>query len=339
MKKPVTILTGFLGAGKTTFLNHLLEQNKDTRYAIIENEFGERGIDNELVIRPNESIVELNNGCLCCSINDNLYEILNELHERKDQFDELIIEATGVADPRGLAEPFIAHPLIKKHFPISAIICLIDSELVESQLEETEEAINQITFSDVLLINKTDLVSDDYVLHLESRLSQMNPLARLVKGFKSAYPQIDFIKESENLESIFQTKDKVNSINETLSFPVQKPHHHHHHKHTEEVNSETFIFNRPFDFDKLYHYLFVYLTFQSKGLYRMKGLVWLNGKDEEYVIQSVGKRFDIQEKSKWTATRQKQSTIVFIGKQLQRQGLEKLLKQCLASDYQNQKAS
>ena len=111
-------------------------------------------------------------------------------------------------------------PSDQKTFSIS-LFCLIDSELVESQLEETEEAINQITFSDLLLINKTDLVSDDYVLHLESRLSQMNPLARLVKGFKSAYPQIDFIKESENLESIFQTKDKVNSINETLSFPVK----------------------------------------------------------------------------------------------------------------------
>ncbi|MEM6768143.1 MAG: GTP-binding protein, partial [Bacteroidota bacterium] len=110
-EKPVTILTGFLGAGKTTFLNHILEQNTDTRYAIIENEFGEQGIDSELVIHQEETIVELNNGCLCCTLNDNLYDILNDLYKRRDEFDELIIEATGVADPTGLAQPFVTHPL------------------------------------------------------------------------------------------------------------------------------------------------------------------------------------------------------------------------------------
>jgi len=147
---PVTIITGFLGAGKTTFLNHLLQENTDSRYAIIENEFGAQGIDNELVLRPDETIVELNNGCLCCTLNENLYDILNELFDRRSEFDEINIEATGVADPTGLAEPFIAHPLIKKHFPLKAIICLVDAEQVEDQLKETEEAINQITFSDIL---------------------------------------------------------------------------------------------------------------------------------------------------------------------------------------------
>ena len=113
---PVTILTGFLGAGKTTYLNHLLKSNAGIRYAVIENEFGQEGIDNELIIRPDDTIVELNNGCLCCTLNDNLYDIINELYERRDEIDEIIIEATGVADPTGLAEPFIAHPMIKKHF-------------------------------------------------------------------------------------------------------------------------------------------------------------------------------------------------------------------------------
>ena len=135
---PVTILSGFLGAGKTTFLNYLLQENKGIRYAIIENEFGEQGIDNELVLRPDETIVELNSGCLCCTLNDNLYDILNELHERRSEFDEIIIEATGVADPAGLAQPFIVHPLIKKHFPLRGIICLIDSEQVEDHLKETK---------------------------------------------------------------------------------------------------------------------------------------------------------------------------------------------------------
>ena len=134
MNKPVTILTGFLGAGKTTFLNHLLQENEDIRYLIIENEFGEQSIDNELLLQPKESIIEFKNGCLCCSMNGNLYDILNDLYERRSEFDEIIIEATGIADPVGLVEPFIVHPLINKHFPIAAIICLVDAELVEDQL-------------------------------------------------------------------------------------------------------------------------------------------------------------------------------------------------------------
>jgi len=301
MNKPVTILTGFLGSGKTTYLNHLLQENKDIRYAIIENEFGEEGIDNELVLSPDDTIVELNNGCLCCTLNDNLYDILNELHERSDEFDELIIEATGVADPRGLAQPFISHPLIKKHFPVKAIICLVDAELVEDQIVETEEAINQITFSDILLLSKTDLVSSKFVDGLEIRLQQMNPLASILKGHKGQFPTIDFSRNIDKLENVrLDSKDDSAPSILQPSFPVQKPHSHHHHdhKHTDEVNSQSFIFDTPFDFSQLHLQLTVYLTFQSKKLYRMKGLVWGENEDQQFSIQSVGKRLDFQEKSK-----------------------------------------
>ncbi len=334
MNKPVTILTGFLGAGKTTLLNHLLRENEDKRYAIIENEFGEQGIDNELVIRPDETIVELNNGCLCCTLNDNLYDILNELFERRNDFDEIIIEATGVADPTGLAEPFIAHPLIKKHFPITSIICLVDAVLVEDQLEETEEAINQIAFSDILLINKIDLVSGRYVTTLEERLRQLNPLARILKGDKSQFPTIDYYKNHSKLEELLvKSKEKVISSTEPLSFPVQRPHTHHHHKHTEEIQSHTFTFGSPFDLQVLYQQLFVYLTFQSKGLYRIKGLIWVADKDQQYLLQSVGKRMDLKEKRSWNPIEPKQSVIVFIGKNLPIQGIERLLQKCLSPTY------
>ena len=328
---PVTILSGFLGAGKTTFLNHLLQENEGTRYAIIENEFGEQGIDNELVLRPDETIVELNNGCLCCTLNDNLYDILNELFERRSEFDEIIIEATGVADPSGLAQPFIAHPLIKQHFPLTAIICLVDAELVEDQLEETEEAINQITFSDVLLINKIDLVSPDYVSVLENRLRQLNPLATIVKGHKDQFPKIEYQKERQKLEEILQSQKEMELNAEQLSFPVQKPHTHHHHKHTEEVNSHTFTFDYPFNFKRLHLQLSVYFSFQSKDLYRMKGLVWLEDEDQQFILQSVGKRLDFQEKRAWRPSEQKQSILVFIGKNLQRQGLERMLSKCFSN--------
>lgn len=331
IKIPVTILSGFLGAGKTTFLNHLLEANKGIRYAVIENEFGQEGIDNELILRPDDTIVELNNGCLCCTLNDNLYDILNELFERRSEFDEIIIEATGIADPTGLAQPFIAHPLIKKHFPLTGIICLVDAELVEDQIEETEEAMNQITFSDILLINKIDLVSAEHVAALESKLRQWNPLASIVKGHKKQFPKIEYHKNHEKLERVlFQSDQKIEQHVEQMNFPVQKSPTHHHHKHTEEVTSLSFTLDQAFNFQSLYQHLFVYLAFQSLGLYRMKGLIWLENEEQQFLLQSVGKRLDIQEKRAWRPKEQKQSVLVFIGKGLQRKGLEKLLNKCFS---------
>ena len=307
----------------------MLQENKGIRYAIIENEFGEQGIDNELVLRPDETIVELDSGCLCCTLNDNLYDILNELHERRSEFDEIIIEATGVADPAGLAQPFIVHPLIKKHFPLRGIICLIDSEQVEDHLKET---IKQITFSDVLLLNKMDLVTDEYVLTLEERLRQLNPLATIVKGNKNQFPKINLSRNHDKLEEVLlhSKKDATVQNSEELNFPAQKLHKHHHHQHTDEVNSQTFIFDTPFDFKRLHLQLMVYLTFQAKQLYRIKGLVWLDEEDQQFVLQSVGKRLDFQKKRQWRTSEKKRSVLVFIGKNLQRKGLERVLNLCLS---------
>ncbi|PPK87845.1 G3E family GTPase [Neolewinella xylanilytica] len=326
MQKPVTILTGFLGAGKTTFLNHLLRERPEVRYAIIENELGERGIDNELVLTPADTIVEFNNGCLCCTLHDNLYDILNELHERRSQFDEIIIEATGVADPAGLAQPFITHPLIKKHFPLTAIICLVDAEHIEDQLRETEEAVSQITFSDILLINKTDLVTGSYVKKLEETLRSMNPLAQVRSGHQQAFPPVGpgvGRRQTDDLLSGQAFGDGEGG------FPVLRPAAHHPHDHTEGINSQTFVFDRPFQMEVLYHQLFVYLTFQATGLYRMKGLVWLGGDDRQHLVQSVGKRLSFQQQREWTAGEERRSVVVFIGKRLQRAGLQRLLDKCL----------
>jgi len=324
--RPVTILTGFLGAGKTTYLNHLLTNKPNTRFAIIENEYGEQSIDSELIIRAENDIVELNNGCLCCTLNDNLYDILNTLFDRRAEYDEIIIEATGVADPRGLAEPFIIHNSIKKQFPLTGVICLVDAELVEDQLQETEEAIHQITFSDVLLVNKTDLVNEQYLSELNQRLRQLNPLAKVVFGNQNAFPVIGKIERDGELDAIFDQSKHPSDTN----FPVQKPHHHHHHEHTKVV-SHTIVFDQPFEEQKLRHRLMVYLAFQSKGLYRMKGLIWVNESADQYLLQSVGKQLNISQKRPWQPTEKRQSMIVFIGKDIQRKGLEKMLRQCLAA--------
>jgi len=322
----VTIITGFLGTGKTTFLNYLMQKNSDIRYAIIENEYGEQGIDNELIIRHDDSIVELNNGCLCCTLNDNLYDILNELFDRRADFDEIIIEATGIADPTGLAEPFIAHPIIKKHFPLTAVVCLVDAEQVEDQLINTKEAERQIAFSDILLINKIDLVGDEQVGLVETKLRKLNPLATILRGYKDHFPTIAYHRHNDKLEEVLLKSSAQLEVSDTTNrFPVKKPKHHHHHDHTEEINSQTFIFDKPFDFQVLFQQLSVYLTFQATGLYRIKGLVWLADKEEQHVLQSVGKRLDFEPKRAWLANESKKSIVVFIGKQLQREGLERLL--------------
>jgi len=330
-QKPVTIITGFLGAGKTTYLNHLISQDSGIRYAIIENEFGEQGIDSELILRPDDTIVELNNGCLCCTLNDNLYDILNELFDRRDDYDEIIIEATGVADPTGLAQPFITHPMIKKQFPLKGIICLVDAELIEDHIKETEEAIKQITFSDMLLLNKTDLVSESYLTELRGKMEQLNPLAKIVLGNKDNFPTVDLTQQNKRLEELFtKNKKPIEIIQVEQSFLMQKPHSHHHHHHTEEINSQTFIIDKPLNKAALNSHLFVYLTFQAKDLYRLKGLVWIDGSEDQHLIQSVGKRVNLNEKRRWEEGEHKQSVLVFIGKNLQRSGLEKLLNRCVA---------
>lgn len=328
--KPSTILTGFLGAGKTTYLNHLLKTKSTTRYAIIENEYGVQSIDSELILRAEDDIVELNNGCLCCTLNDNLYDILNTLFDRRAEYDEIIIEATGVADPRGLAEPFIIHPAIKKQFPLTRIICLVDAELIENQLQETKEAISQITFSDVLLINKTDLVHEEYLKELKVRLHKLNPLAKIVTGNQDNFPLTETEHDNSSSDAIFSKQDHKSSDIPSQEFPVHKPHSHHHHEHTDEVVSHTLIFDQPFNYQKLNHRLMVYLMFQSNGLYRMKGLLWLKDNNQQHLLQSVGKRFVISEKRDWQAEETKQSKIVFIGKNIQKKPLEKMLSDCFA---------
>jgi len=237
LPNPTTILTGFLGSGKTTYLNHLLNENPETKFAIIENEYGEQSIDSDLIMRAEDNIVELNNGCLCCTLNENLYEILNELYHKRDEFSELIIEATGIADPRGLAAPFLTNPAIKKQFPLRQVICLVDGALIDQQLEETEEAIHQITFSDVLIINKTDLIHQDKIDRLTKKLNRLNPLAKIALGNKSNFPTIHMKLGESFSENVDETENQI--------FPIQKPTPHHHHSHTDGLVSHTLRFDRP----------------------------------------------------------------------------------------------
>ena len=315
MSKPVTILTGFLGSGKTTFLNQVLEQKSETRFAIVENEFGEAGIDGELIIKPDNEIFELSNGCLCCSLNEGIYDILNELSQKTEQFDELIIETTGIADPANVASPFFSHAEIKKDFPVKRIVCLVDVELIEDQLNETEEAIKQLAFSDMILLNKTATVSPAYLEEIKSKLLAINP----------------FLKFFEEKEMVFPVNQIFDSVRDSdLKIEESEPKSHsHEHKHG-KIKSFTFRFNEPFNDKELQMRLFGYLVFEAKGLYRIKGII--NSKDVNHrlILQSVGQSLNISGGKAWEPNEIRESKIVFIGKDLDKAFFENLLKGCLA---------
>lgn len=326
MKKKATILTGFLGSGKTTYLNHLIKSNPNTKFAIIENEFGEQSIDGELIIKTSEDIVELTSGCLCCSLNENLYDILSDLHLRKNEFDELIIEATGIADPASIAEPFLTHPAVKNNYELVHTICIIDAEQIEDWLEKTEEARMQITFADVLLINKTDLIEPTYAHQLIDILKGINPLAQIVIKENGVYPTIVTSGVFEKLNTIEDKNicyhihpEKINAHenNSTIS-----------HQHS-DITTHSFVFSEAFNIDMLYHQLFVLLTLQSKYLYRFKAIVFSENFDKKIVIQSVGKRLSMEEIKLTDADKSRQSKFVFIGKNIKPEGFRKLVERCI----------
>lgn len=313
MSKPVTILTGFLGAGKTTFLNQAISERPEIRYAIVENEFGKEGIDGELIIKPDNEIFELNNGCLCCSLNDGIYDILNELSLKTDKFDELIIETTGIADPAAVASPFFSHSEIKKDFPVKRVICLVDTELIEDQLIETDEAIKQIAFSDIILLNKTVNVNPEYLTKIEEKLLGINPFLKVFTEKDMIFPVQEIFNTERDLDIEFKMKP-----GRRLAFNHGK------------IVSHTFYFDQPFNDKELQMRLFGYLVFEAKGLYRIKGII--HGKDVNHklILQSVGQSLSISGGKPWAADDERQSKIVFIGKELNREFFEELLKGCLA---------
>lgn len=332
MKKKTTILTGFLGAGKTTYLNYLLKSNPKRKYAIIENEFGAESIDGDLIIQSENKIVEMNNGCLCCSLNEGLYELLSDFHLRKDDFDELIIEATGVADPAGIAAPFLTHPAIQNTFELTSTICIIDAGLIKDQLRETVEARLQISFSDVLLINKTDLISALYLEDLKKILRGINPLAEVIVQENGVYPTVAYNNKG-NIHDTIDISDAVHKCNHKEEHKTCNHQHHNEvstktHKHTDIV-THSFVFNQPFDLDLLYHHLLVLITLQGKDIYRFKAIIYSEKESNKILFQSVGKRLSKDQLNAWIQEEEKHSRFVFIGKDIKPEGIRKLLERCV----------
>jgi G3E family GTPase len=318
---PVTILTGFLGSGKTTLLNRILKEQHGQRIAVIENEFGEAGIDNELLVQDrDEQIVEMNNGCICCTVRGDLVRILGELHAKREagtlRFDRVIIETTGLADPAPVAQTFFVDDEIGMRYLLDAVVTLVDAKHAMAQLDEHHEAQEQVGFADRILVSKTDLVSIDEVRTLEQRLKRMNARAPIKAVHFGQAPINDLLDiRGFNLNAILEIEpDFLSDVS---------------HEHDDDVTSFVFRAERPFDAAQLEDFFAGILQVYGARLMRYKGVISVAGTDHRVVLQGVHMLMGSDQGAKWKKGEARDSRIVFIGKDMPKDVILDGLAQCL----------
>ncbi|NBV88103.1 MAG: GTP-binding protein [Betaproteobacteria bacterium] len=319
---PVTILTGFLGAGKTTLLKRILHEPHGHRIAVIENEFGEESIDNELLFEDQqERIVEMNNGCLCCTVRGDLVDMLNRLSARRDsgslEFDRVIIETTGLAEPGPVAQTFFVDDAVAERYALDAIITVVDARHGQAQLDEHTEAQAQVGFADRILLSKSDLVDEEALTALKRRLVRMNPRAKIVPVH---FGETD-LREVLDIQGFH--------LNAALEIDPSFLDTDHHHHHAEDVSSFLFKASRPMDSDRFEGFMSAVSQAYGPQLYRYKGVLWLKGSEHQMIFQGVHMLMGGDKGRPWKAGEARETRIVFIGKGLPKDTILKGLAQCL----------
>ena len=321
-KVPVTILTGFLGAGKTTLLNRILRERHGERIAVIENEFGEAGVDNDLlVVGEQEQIVEMNNGCICCTVRGDLVRILGDLRKRReakhDSFDRVIIETTGLADPAPVAQTFFVEDDIASYYLLDAIVTVVDAKHAADQLDDFHEAQEQVGFADRILLSKADLVSDEELARLSDRLTQINPRAPIKPASFGDAPIAELLDiRGFSLESILQIEPGF--LGED------------HHTHDDAVQSFVFSSSKPFDQDRLQEFFREAVARVGRDLMRYKGIVAFDGLDYRVIFQGVHMLMNSDLGAPWSPDEARSSKLVFIGRKLPKARMIANLTACLA---------
>jgi G3E family GTPase len=313
---PVTVLTGFLGAGKTTLLNHILTAEHGKRIAVIENEFGEIGVDQELVIGAEEEIFEMNNGCICCTVRGDLIRVLGNLMKRKEKFDYIMIETTGLADPGPVAQTFFVDDEMQGKLALDAIVTVVDAKHVWQHLDESDECKEQIAFADVILLNKTDLVPPDELERLEARVRSMNAAAR-VERTENAVVEMDRILNVGGFDL-----DRALAIDPRFLEETD-------HEHDESVTSVGITTPGDLDPKRFNDWLGELLRTQGPDIFRMKGVLSLKGRPERFVFQGVHMLFDGRPDRPWGA-QPRENRLIFIGRNLDRAKLQAEFTACLA---------
>jgi G3E family GTPase len=339
---PVTVITGFLGAGKTTLLNRILTEKHGKRVAVIENEFGEIGIDHQLVIQSDEEIFELNNGCICCRVRGDLIRILAKLAQRRDKFDYVLIETTGMADPGPVAQTFFTDEEVKESFRLDGIVTVVDAKHVDLHFDDMREVREQIGFADVILLNKEDLVPPAELKKIEALIRKTNPMAKI---YPTKDAQIDIAKVLD--VGGFDLKRALDLEPDFLK-PEEEHEHHHHdhdehehehedeheheeehdHHHAEDVTSVGIRAPGDLDEKKLSDWLGTLLRTKGQDIFRMKGVLAVKGRAMRFVFQGVHMLMDGRPDREW-GNDPRVNTLIFIGRNLDRAALNEGFKSCL----------
>ena len=320
---PVTILTGFLGAGKTTLLNRILKENHGEKIAVIENEFGEEGVDNEILADTKEQIVEMNNGCICCTVRGDLIRILNNLYKRRAKgefnFSRVIIETTGMADPAPVAQTFFADEKVNERYLLDAVVTVVDAKHGLTQLKDFSEAQQQVAFADRLLVSKTDVTAEEETQKLMERLRKLNVRAPIKKVNFGETPIQDLLDiRGFNLNAILEIQP---------DFLTSDDHEHHDEVHSFVIKSE-----KPLDVRKVDRYIGSLINLYGEQMLRYKGILYIKGEPRRVVFQGVHMMAGFDFASEWPDDAKKESTIVFIGRKLPEPLFRELFEDCIATD-------
>ena len=342
-KVPVTVLTGYLGAGKTTLLNRILSEPHGKKYAVIVNEFGEIGIDNDLVVGADEEVFEMNNGCICCTVRGDLVRILDGLMRRKGKFDAVIVETTGLADPAPVAQTFFIDENIGRKTRLDAVVTVADARWLIDRLKDAPEAKNQIAFADVILINKTDLVSGEELSEVEARIRGINPYAKVHRTERAQIPLNEVLgRNAFDLDRILDLEPEFLADEEDHEHPHGHDHgHDHHHDHAhqhgglkhyhdEDMQSVSLKSDEPLDPDKFFPWVQDLVQKEGPNILRSKGILSFKNDDDRFVFQGVHMILDGNHQRPWNKDEKRNSRIVFIGRNLSEEKIRQGFASCIA---------
>jgi G3E family GTPase len=313
---PVTVLTGYLGAGKTTLLNQILTHEHGKKIAVIVNEFGEVGIDNQLVISSDEEIFEMNNGCICCTVRGDLLRIITNLMRRRDKFDHLVIETTGLADPAPVIQTFFVDEDVQLQTHLDAVVTVVDAKHIQLHWD-AEEAQEQIAFADRILINKTDLVTPIELDELERKIRSINAIAKIYRT-QNALIDMDAVLGVGGFDLSHALSIDPDFLGEEA------------HEHDESVKSIALVAAGTIDNDKLTAWLSKLLPTQGQNIFRMKGILNIQGQEQRFVLQGVHMILDARLDRVWRIDEERKNELVFIGRDLDEVQLRQDFQHCLA---------